>query len=600
MESGVAGTKSSNNKLMDKYGITWPDTTNPLEIEREMIRRPGSDLMAHHKAMQFLCWPEDYQNRTTDAILDCLINERITVVYGHRDSCKTRTASKFFLCDYWCFPNETLVLMTSTTAQMLELRIWGDIKSLFDRAREYYPWLEGNIVDARKGLFTDNPTTRGEVRDMRKGMIGIPVVTGEGDYSGEALKNYAGIKQKRRRLVCDESQHVSADYLKVLFAMNSGDFKGAFLGNMIPENGKALDKVAEPEGGWGSEGEIKKSGKWRNKYGGITLNLVGTDCPNLDPATRDHYPGMLSQSAIDQAKKIPDYEQSIEWVSQILGVRKVGVVSDRVLTVEQVRVNDGFKNVIWNAQPWLRVLGIDAGFGGDECVATCAECGEEVGGRKVILFAWQKIIPVTVGPDVEDRIAMAAKEMCDENSIPYENVFIEAGMRATLAVSFGVILSPAINAINFGGSATERPVSNDLYVDDEQKGGRRLKKASEHYSKFVSELCFAAREVVVSKQARLFPMVAAEELQRRKWKYTDGNRYEVESKLLYKARNSGRSPNFSDSVIIALEGARRLGFVIERMRDPDASDDNPRQDEWFDRELDKQKQNQKKRELTYD
>lgn len=936
-----------------KYNAQWDSEIDPVDIERECIRKggrwkwpngseSGEGLFHHFKALESLLWPEDYHNRWTDWMLEILLTERICVFMGSKDSGKTRRVSKWALMDYWCFPQETLIVMTSTTAQGLELRVWGDIKSLWQRARELHPNLEGNPVDAKHGLFTDDLSDQAEIRDMRKGIIGVPTMTSEGEYQGMALKNFAGIKQKRRRLIGDECfpagtmvdtlsgprkidsivpgelvlsavgfrrvvassmrvasklvritttdgrqltctpnhpilttggwkkaceisesmyiigayetlclvrerihssgtgqplpgvccrshskmrvlrksvccskqesieaflqsellremenvpaglsqetlyrrgreenrnrqgqvasrssrdfqesyfgdarfnsrtraqqkgkseqftqihwtrtkdsrrqwnrsnqggvavdenvsrrslelwnqngemewewlssclqsgswisriedchrsrwsfsqfdgenrkgskeglifrgswvdsveilqpgdsgfpksdsdcggcrvfnlqveghpsysvnglivhncQFVSVDYLKVLYAMDSGNFKGAFLGNAIADNGKALDRIAEPVSGWSALGEVTKTQAWKNKFNGVTLNLVGVDSPNLDPATRNQFEGMITQEAIDRAAALPGARDSVEWWSQIMGVRKSGVVSDRVLTVEMIQNNGGFGDVIWSSEPTLKILAIDAGYGGDDCVSTYIECGTEVGGIEVILFREQKVIPVLVSSPVspEDQIANAAKSDCDALQIPYENVFIEAGMRATLAVSFGRILSPAINAINFGGSATQRPVSNDLLVFDERTQQRRLKMASEHYSKFVTELAFSVRAVVESGQARMFPMAAAEEFQKRKWRFIYGDRYELESKVEYKERNASRSPNYSDSAMVAVEGARRLGFVIERLKDPNAAE--PERDDWLEKEIDDQARFQRKHELTYE
>lgn len=548
-----------------------------MEIERYAIRKGGKwkldngqecgeGLFYHFKALEQILWPEEFHNRWTDWMLKCLVEERICVFAGCKDSGKTRRVSKWVLMDYWCFPHNTLTIMTSTTNRGLELRVWGDIKSLWDRAHEKFDWLEGNPSDSKHGIFTDGLGEDAPIRDMRKGIIGIPTMNSENSYDGSALNEFAGIKQVRRRLIGDEMQFLPVDYLKVLFAIDAGNFKGAFLGNMIAENGKSLDRIAEPEEGWGTEGEVTKTTQWRNKYGGVTLNLVGIDSPNLDPATKNKFSGMLTQESIDRAAKLPGAKDSIEWWSQIMGVRKVGVISDRVLLVSDVKNNGGFQDVIWSSAP-RKGLAIDAGYGGDDCVKTYFEFGEEVGGTNVIVFREQGVYPIAISSDItaEDQIANAAKADCDKYEIPYENVYIEAGMRATLAVSFGRILSPSINAINFGGTATDRPVSNDLFVFDEKTQQRRLKTCFEHYSKFVTEIAFAVRDLVLCGQARLFPMKAAEEFQRRKWRFVYGDRYELETKIEYKERNASKSPNESDSVMIAVEAARRLGFEIQRI-----------------------------------
>jgi len=276
------------------------------------------------------------------------------------------------------------------------------------------------------------------------------------------------------------------------------------------------------------------------------------------------------------------------------------VVSDRVLTIDLINNNGGFKDVIWDQQPTIKICGVDAGYGGDDCVNTYIECGTEVGGIQVIKFIEQKVIPVMISLPVspEDQIALATKQDCDARGIPYENVYIEAGMRATLAVSFGRILSPSINAINFGGAATDRPVSNDLFIFDERTQQRRLKKCNEHYSKFVTQLAFQVRALVESGQARKFPLTAAEEFQKRKWTFVYGDRYELESKIEYKERNQSKSPNYSDSTMVAIEGSLRQGFVIERLKDP--NEVLPDQTDWLEEEIQKERKFARAQELTYD
>ena len=124
-----------------KYGLNWPSDKEPMEIERYCIRkgggwvengvRRGAGLFAHYRSMESLLWPEDDHHRWSDQILRALLEERLTVLQGARDTGKTRTVSKWALCDYWCFPEDTLILMTSTDRRGLQLRIWGDIKKLF-------------------------------------------------------------------------------------------------------------------------------------------------------------------------------------------------------------------------------------------------------------------------------------------------------------------------------------------------------------------------------------------------------------------------------------------------------------------------------------
>jgi hypothetical protein len=594
---------------LETYGIPFRKDAQQVQVEMELYRRGGYyttkdgkklglGLLEHVKRGFDLCFPGDDHHRWSDLMLKHILERRIIVIAGCRDSSKTRTVSKWALWDFWCFPNNTLDLMTSTNLRGLELRVWGDIKGLHDRARDRYPWLAGNVVDAKHGVFTDNISDGDEVRDMRKGILGVPCLGSQGEYMGDALRDFCGIKQERRRLIGDELQFIPTDYLKVLDSLDKGEFKAILLGNMIAENGKALDKVAEPKCGWSAQGEITKTAVWENKYNGVTINLVGTDSPNFDAATLNRYPYLIDQGDVDRVSKRPGGKDSIEWWSQIMGVRKAGAVSNRVLTVGEIDQYGGFGDNIWLGSATTKVYAIDAGFGGDPCVRTWVEFGKNVEDQDVIVFGDQKVIPILLSSNftAEEQIANYTKLDCALHGIPYANVFFDAGMYATLVVQMARKLSSEINAVNFGGTATSRPVGNDTYIFDDRLKERRLKTCYEHYSRFVTELWFSVRLLVQCRQARKFPREAAEEFGRREWNYVSQDRYELETKDDYKLRNGGESPNNADSLAIAVEGARRLGFEIKSLR---AASDTKPDDDWLGRERDKYRKYVKKTELSY-
>ncbi len=593
-----------------KYGLRWPDGATPLEIEFQFIRggghieknkkQYGEGLFHHFKAAQTLIWPEDDHHRWSDLILKEYLASRLVAICGARDSGKTRGISKAALIDYYVFPDDTLILMTSTTLRGLELRVWGDVKSLQQRARDRYPGLAGNVVDSKHGIFTDQIDENQDVRDQRKGILCIPLLGSKGEFDGESLRSFAGIKQKRRRWIADECQFINREALTVLDSLDKGDFKGAFLGNPIAENGKALDRISEPMGGWGAEGEITKTSTWKNKYNGVTINLVGTDSPNFDPGTLNRFSYLVDQGDVDRVSARPGGKDSLEWWSQIMGVRKAGAISNRVLTVAEIENYGGFKDVVWSgAGEHTRIYAIDAGFGGDPCIRTVLEFGEDVSGAQVVNFQGQAEIPILISANdtPEKQIAKYAKRECAAFGIPAANVFFDAGMYATLAVEMAREMSPEINAVNFGGVATERPVSNDMFVFDDNGRNRRLKTWSEHVSKFVSELWFVVRLLVQCRQARNFPRESAQEFSRRIWTYVSRDRYELETKEDYKLRNGGESCNFADSLAVAVEGARQRGFQIEML--VTGQQNKPEADDWLKKELDTHRAFMRKRELSY-
>lgn len=590
-----------------QYGLQWKASIPPLEIELLFIRsggylpfeglRYGRGLFHHHKAAQTLIWPSEDHHRWSDLVLKTMCEERITVVQGPRDAGKTRTASKWALVDYWASPDNTLTIMTSTGIRELELRVWGDIKTLYERGKEAFPWLPGNMNQANHGIFTDALDDRGDVRDFRRSLICVPLIGGDGEWRG--LDRFVGMKQDRRRLIGDECQFVPVTYVNTLDAFDKQDFKGAFLGNAIGGNGKALDKLAEPVGGWSTLGEVTKTKTWRNKYDGITINLVGSDSPNFDKNRPKSYPYLIDKSDIDKIVKRNGIDSPQYW-TLALGIRKTGADAYKILPFELCERAGAFNTVIWSGAPRTRIYAVDAGFGGDPCETMFVEFGENVDGDQIICFheSGQVQIQVSSPLSPEDQIALAVKKEAGALGVPDENIFFDAGMRATLAVSFSRTISPQVNAVNFGGPATDRPVDEDTFIIDPKTKQRRLVKCSEQYSKFVTEMCYSVRGAVETEQVRGLPKSAAEEFANREWHWVPGplgERYELETKPEYKTRNNGNSPNKSDVTMIGLEGARRLGFQIRKARENKS--DGPEVPDWLEAERKKHRRFREKHEL---
>jgi len=424
----------------------------------------------------------------------------------------------------------------------------------------------------------------------------IPCLDRKGTWVG-GLEKFVGIKQKRRRVFGDEVQFMHQEYLTILSNLDKGDFRGIFVGNAIA-NGKALDKISEPLEGWDNHPDPKKTEVFKNRFGGITITLVGTDSPNYDfPADQPaRYSYLVDRE--DEKRVGERYgRQSEQYYSQILGIRKAGLLSNRVLTQKMCEENKAFEKCVWGgAAATVKIYGLDAGYGGDRAVAGWGEFGTDVDGNTIFRFDTPKVIPLSVNQDPEDQISMFVRTDCMGNGIPASNMFFDAGMRATMATSLAKLFSPEVNAINFGGSPTNRPVSNDEYVYDRITHAKRLKRCDEHYIKFISELWFSVRLSVLSKQIRELQKEVAEEFYTREWTKEKGDRYELETKDETKKR-TGISPDLADWACILIEGARRLGFVIERCKDSNSNTGN--ESDWLNVEVDKHKRFVRKHELKY-
>ena len=135
---------------MIKYGLQWADGTNALDIEMYMIQKGGQWISGgatigngnsfHYEQMRRIIWPEldgDHNGQRWHTLCrDEITRNRVTVLMGCGSSGKTHEASWIYLCEYFCFPNETCVLVSSTDVRGLKKRVWGEVVSLWERAVE--------------------------------------------------------------------------------------------------------------------------------------------------------------------------------------------------------------------------------------------------------------------------------------------------------------------------------------------------------------------------------------------------------------------------------------------------------------------------------
>ncbi len=577
---------AAKTSTFERYGLEWNLDVSPIDVEIYCIRQgepwiksQGRSLFHHYRELQSLLWPAYDHHDWSDLILRTILENRITAVLGPKDAAKTNSMARFALADYLCFPRETLILMSSTDIRGLELRVWGEIKSLYEQVKEVWTDAPGHMVDSHHAIYTDEVGEDSDVRDTRRGLIAIPVMDSSGQWQG--MKKWVGIKQKRRRVLGDEVQFYAAPFLSSLANLDKGDFKGVFSGNPIGE-GDPLDKIAEPIDGYDNLPEITTTTTWRNKMGGVTINLVGPDSPAIK------HPGLytylINQADID---RIVDYwgKDSSEYWNQAAGIRRPGVSVRRIVTRDMIAQFRAQSEVVWRGEETTKIYAVDAGYGGDRCVGGSAEFGMDINGLQVIAFNRPHIIPIKLFPKstpidqrtlAEDQIAEFVKADCEAQHIPAANVFHDSTGRGSLGSAFARLWRHDCNPVEFGGAATPRPVQSDLFIYDEKTKQKRLKRCDEHYSKRVSEYHFSVRYAIEARQVRGLTNEVCDELCAREWGRAKGDRYEVETKEDTKIR-IGRSPDFGDWAAIIVEGARRLGFQIKRLESEEVSHED---DSW--------------------
>lgn len=577
---------AQNTPFIDKYGFQWNGKPDAIDVEFGQIRLGktklasyGRTLFQHYRACFQILWPKDDLHRWSDLLLKSFCDEDITVIMGSSDSGKTDTMSKIVLVDYWCYPDKTLWLISTTEGRGSELRIWGHIKDLFNRAIQDGHPLAGHPIDHLKTITSDEIDEEGELaRSLKRGLIVVPCKTG-GLVSG--LGPYIGIKAPRLRHCGDEIPAMSEAFLNAYSNWyGKEDFKGIMAGNFM-ETDDPLGVASEPEEGWDAFVDTGKTQTWRSKfYGAFVIALDGRDSPNFDQPGEPRFRYLISQKKLDGVSKAKGTD-SWEWYSQCVGKPVKGMDIWRVITKGFCEKNKALEDVIWKGSELKKGYGLDPAYGlGDRCVGRPFEFGLDLEGKTILRVGPPEIVVIklSTGVDPEEQIAEFIKRRCDEIGIPYSACFYDSFGRGTLGFYFSKIMGMVVPVpVDSGQQPTNRPVRFDLYVE-ENDGSKRLKRCDEHYTKFISEMWFSVREAVGSQQLRNLDVDTIKEGQSRKFTKNNQAKIEVEPKTDMKER-LGRSPDLFDNLAVCVEGARQMGFriiglgqEIEKKRGPDALD----------------------------
>lgn len=588
---------------ISRYGLEFdPEFTDAL-IERYMIQHGGQwtesggtfgeGLIFHFKRYWSLLWPEDSQTWWTDLILKEVLENQFISLVGGASSWKTGTIARIAMMDWSCFPDCTTILMSSTTMLDLQGRIFGETVKTWRNAIEQHDWFPGFCID-HKCVITHEDIEEELSRDIRNSIIGIPCRASTGKFVG--MGKYSGRKNRRVWCISDEFQFME---LAVLDAQdnlisNGGNllpgfypldfiepsergkplrgYKAVFIGNPNPSRpGNPLDIVSEPENGWNAIPEDGKTKVWDCKK--LPNHPVKCRCiclDSLDSPNNDYPTESPRWDNLAGKHKLASYTEGSEsYWSQGRGVFKFGLSEFKIITVEICESNHAFDSLFWNGSQATTKIGMcDASYGGgDRFTLGWLEFGKCADDKIRILLHPYWLVPITIRKDKtpEQQGAEFCKEKMESVGVLPENFFFDG--RGSLAMAFASTWSSKVNAIEFGGRASDRAAGPDIFTLDPKTKSRRLKLASEHFSKFVSELWWAWRYTVESDQIRGLTMEMVLDAQPREWQKVAGDKIEIESKRDMKKR-TGLSPDIADMIVTGIEGARRRGFVIEKLGKP--------------------------------
>lgn len=537
------------------------------------LESQGRSLFFHYKEAMKLLWPEDDHHRWSDLALRRMLENEVEIFIGCGASNKSYSMARYVLTDWWAFPDKTLWLVSSTEYRGADLRIWGDIQLLFNRARKYHPWLPGHPLSSLHCItnqeMDDSDDYFKAARSLKRGLIVVPNKKGN---TIVGLSAFVGVRVPRLRHAGDEVQAMTAGFSDAYSNWyGNSDFRGVMAGNPIDITDQ-LCTLAEPaDGGWDAFVDTGKTQEWRAKFfNAHVIAFDGRDSPNLDypnAETNPKFPYLVGPKKLKAVAETHGMD-SWQWYSQCVGKPNKGMLIWRVITAQMCENNHAFDMAVWKGTPTTKIFALDPAYGGgDLCVSGILEFGEDLSGVTVIKIHPQEIVPINLRmkEEPEAQIAKFVKVRLEAAGIPPENAFYDSFGRGTLGYFFAAEFGASTPVpIDSGGQPSDRPVRFDEWID-EPGGGRRLKRCDEAYSKKITELWFSCAEAIQSGQVRELPKNVMREGCVRIYSVVKGNKLEVEPKEEMKERTGGKSSDRFDCFAIGVEGARQRGFKIKRI-----------------------------------
>lgn len=550
-------------------GCAFPPDWNPLEIQLWLFRyapqlqldpfwRPGgkrsdraysgSGRFAHCKTVIDLLMPSfEWHEWSEQQVRALCAHSQIAMCGGGGSgkSCSTGAYALVFAMSGLNYKSEseggdTGVLIASTTIDAAIRRIWKSVAQFYgDMMRA-----SGGGVGRQTMFGKPRPQIRAAPKDLMHGLFVIPVATGD---IQKAINDLKGFHPKRLLLIGDETDSISQAVVEVQDNLRVGteEFQAVWLGN-LPSIFNPLGKLMEPAPNTPVSEECGL--EWTSTSGVHCLRFDGELSPNI--TGEEKWSGLPRQRDLDATLRRNQGIKGQQYYIMVRGLPPPDGVDDTVLsesTLNRFHVRDP---VTWAGQ-FITSAALDPGFGGDPCCLKVFRRGSDTGGKLRAALLETILIPVSAADPTnpaEFQIAKRVQEICVSRSIaPDEFVLDSTGIGRGTAAVLQREWSANIQTCNFGGAASERPVSNE-----------DPRPASEAYDRQVTELWFSIREFIHADILRALDLDTARQLTQRRFEVKN-RKFSVEKKEDMKGRGIP-SPNDADALACYIHLLRSKGI----------------------------------------
>jgi len=480
-----------------------------------------------------------------DRMIKNAIRNKYLAVGGSASSGKSHTMAAWGLVNFLSQPQNTLILVTSTTLREARKRIWGSIISLLTV-------VEDAPIKIRDSI--GNIAYINEKGDLIE-KAGLSLIAAEKSKTREAVGTFSGIKQKRVIVIADELSELSEAILNAGLTNLSKNPDFQMIGMSNPNSRfDAFGVWSQPKSGWDSI-DAQIDDEWETKWGGKYIRLDGERSPNI-LAGETIYPWLPTEAKLAEDRALLGPE-SRGYMRMVRAVFFDSEETEGIYSEAELARSGSLGKVQWTGKP-IPVAGLDPAFtnGGDRTILYTGKVGYDTKGQYVCELgeavhlnddATNKAIPRTY------QIVKQVKDHCEKRGILPENLAVDStGAGAPFCDVLAGEWSSGFLRVGFGGKASDKRVSaNSSLVGEEL------------YVNRVSELWFVGKELVRTRQLFGINGDLAQEICARNYELVKGGtlRVKIESKADFKSR-FGRSPDLADAAFLCLDMARQRHGVV--------------------------------------
>jgi len=490
-------------------------------------------------------------------------------VCGAGSSGKSFPAAAWSHLCYLAAPHCTKVLVTSTSINAARQRIWGAVIKLFNILPESLKKLSKLVISNNLLKFIDPDPTKAD--DTTRG---IELIAAEPRREANAVARLIGRKQQRMILIGDELPDLSESINSAAYSNLSRNpsFQYIALGNpaswldafgqfCMPKNGAGSIDINtyrwETERGVVIRFDDMTSLNYTSVKKWLEDNPEATDQEKKKVMRKKVHFWRPSYFEIEQERRLQG-ENSLMFMRMSRGFWPTNGASDSIYSNADLMANMVTEDVNWGKNTPTQIVGIDLAFssGGDRTVMMRCNVGLDASNRRMIEWLETVMLNDDATNEEKTRTAQICEQIrsyVDSHGIAYRHVaFDSTGAGGPFGDMLVTYMSRDILPVNFGGKATDRPVSAAI-----------RKPSHERYANRMSEIWFSGVEILRGRQFAKIPKDVQAEMSSRSFSIVAGGRIQVQPKKELKAK-TGKSPDLGDCLHICLDLCReRFHFVSQ-------------------------------------